>query len=155
MAERFEIEIGENTYHVRKYEPFLSLEILGELQKHFLAPLTSALEAKDSKNEAEAMGVVSDSLEKLSRNLDGKTLVALAKMVLLPDYVAVSIGDKEAQKLTPGALNMAVADVGELIELFIAVVRHNYESVFTSWAGRIGSALKSKGNNPLAKSAMN
>lgn len=151
---RTEVVIGDNTYHVMKFEPFLSLEVLGELQKHFLGPVTRAFEAKDADG-AEATKAVIDGIDKLSSNLDGKTLVTLAKLVLNPEYIAVSIDGGDAEKLTPAAVNRAFSDVGEMGELIMEVVKINYEGFMRRSLSLIGQGRGSKAAKPSGISALN
>ncbi len=168
MAGRFtQVEIGTNTYHVRKFEPFLALEVLGELQKHLMGPLTRIIEAAqgDAINGgassvsmtvgADTLKGMMDGIDKLSAGLDGKTLVALAKLVLNPEYVAVQIEGGEAEKLTQAAVNRAFEDIGEMGQLIVEVVKINYEGFMRRSIALIGQGLAKKAAKPSANSLLN
>jgi hypothetical protein len=175
---RTEVVIGDNTYHVLRYEPFLALEVLGELQKHVLGPITRIIEGANappaaapaqpdddtasltapasSPVSAAAMRGVMDGIDKLSANLDGKTLVRLAKLVLNPEYIAVSIGTEPARKLTSDTVNLAFADVGEMAQLIVEVVKINYEDFIRRSLNLIGPGLAGMmAGTPSGSSAIN
>jgi hypothetical protein len=160
---RTEVVIGDNTYHVMRYEPFLALEVLGELQRHVLGPITRMIEgansgptdADDTEAPAGAIRGVMDGIDKLSANLDGQTLVRLAKLVLNPEYVAVSIGSEPARKLTTDAVNLAFADVGEMGQLIVEVVKINYEDFIKRSLSLIGKDLAGMMGRSSGSSAIN
>ena len=137
---RYEFELDNGSkFYIRRYDPFLSLEILGEVQKKFLPPLAALLEANDANQPAEArMDGAMKAVEMVSRSLDGKSLIALVKVVLNPDYVSVSIQADPPIKLDEGALNRACEDVFDVIQLLVAVLRYNYEKLFTQGRTLIG-----------------
>jgi len=131
----FEFDNG-NKFYIRRYEPFLSLEILGEVQKKFLPPLASLMEANDPTQDIETrMESVTKAVEAVSRSLDGKSLIAMVRLVLNPLYVSVEIQSEPAVQLDEAAVNRSCEDVADVIKLVIEVLRYNYERLFTQ--GRI------------------
>jgi hypothetical protein len=147
-ASRKEFHLNDKaTFYIRKYEPFLALEILGELQTKFLAPLAAFMESADEKTADETKTkYVMDGIERLSRNLDGKELVKMAKMLLNGEYISVSIDNEPAEKLSEHLLNRGVEDVSELAELVIEVIKENFANVFTR-----GQTLIGKGRSSIAQ----
>ena len=139
---RYEFELDNgNKFYIRRYDPFLSLEVLGEVQRKFLPPLAALMEANDSG--AEKQDRVDNALkavEMVSKTLDGKSLIALVKIVLNPEYVSVSIQADPPIRLDEGALNRACDDVFEVIKLVVEVLRYNYEKLFTQGRNLIGQA---------------
>lgn len=147
MAGRKEIAINGSRFFVRRYDPFLSLQILGEVQKKFLPPLASLLEANDpNQDQEERVKAAMFAIEKVSTTLDGQSLVNLVKLVLNQDYISVSIDNAEPRKLDEGALNLACDDIADIIDLVIQVMRFNYERLFTQGRTLIGAASPQLGN---------
>jgi ABC-type transporter Mla MlaB component len=136
MATRSEIHIGRSIYYVRKFEPFLALKILGDLQRRFLGPMASFLEAQ--QGEEMNFSLLVQGISKVSASMDGDTLVQLAKRVLDSDYISVMIDNEPAEKLTENILNRSVDNVGEVIELIAFVLKENYENVFILVRTHIG-----------------
>jgi hypothetical protein len=137
---RFEFELDNgNKFYIRRYDPFLSLEVLGEVQRKFLPPLAALMEANDTNTEQkDRIDNAMKAVEMVSRTLDGKSLIALVKVVLNPEYVSVSIQADPPIRLDEGALNRACDDVFEVIKLVIEVLRYNYERLFTQGRSLIG-----------------
>ena len=141
MAARHEFELDNgNKFYIRRYDPFLSLSILGEVQKKFLPPMASLMEANDPTNAGEERTrSAMQALENISKNLDGPSLVGLVKTVLNKDYVSVSIHGDAPRQLDEGAINLACEDVSEVIQLVMEVLRFNYEKLFTQGRSLIGA----------------
>lgn len=167
---RAEFMVGVNTYHVLKFEPFLALEVLGELQKYLLGPVTRMMEAAQgdtpppvSNGASAAPGEISadvvtgilEGIDKLSANLDGKTLVRLSKLVLNPEYIAVQIEGGDAEKLTANVVNRAFEDVGEMAQVIVEVVKINYEGFIRRSLALIGKGRASPTGKVSANSALN
>ena len=140
-AKRFEVELENgNKFYIRRYDPFLALEILGEVQKKFLPSIAAFFEARDSIDKGEGTDAAMKAIEMISRNLDGKSLIGLVKTVLNPDYVSVSIGSEPPIRLDEGTINLACDDVSDTIMLVVEVLRYNYEKLFTQGRNLIGQA---------------
>ena len=134
----FELDNG-NKFYIRRYDPFLSLEVLGEVQRKFLPPLAALMEARDDTNTSEdKIENAMKAVEMISRTLDGKSLIALVKTVLNKDYISVSIQADPPIQLDEGSLNRACDDVFDTIKLVIEVLRYNYEKLFTQGRSLIG-----------------
>jgi hypothetical protein len=148
MAARKEFHLNDHaTFFIRKYEPFLALEILGELQTKFLAPLAAFMESADDNVTSDAKSkYILDGIERLSKNLTGKELVHMAKMLLNGEYISVTIDNEPPDKLSEHLLNRAVEDVSELAELVIEVIKENFANVFTR-----GQTLIGKGRSNIVQ----
>jgi len=135
----FKLDNGNKLY-IRRYDAFLSLRILGEVQKRFLTPFSAIMEARDANANSTAFN---DAVDRISKSLDGDALVDLAKKVLNPDFVSVSIDNDEAQKLDEGALNMATDSIFDVISVIVEVLRYNYTELFTRGRTLIGQVQDS------------
>jgi len=135
----FKLDNG-NKFYIRRYDAFLSLRILGEVQKRFLTPFSAIMEARDANANSTAFN---DAVDRISKSLDGDALVDLAKKVLNPDFVSVSIDNDEAQKLDEGALNMATDSIFDVISVIVEVLRYNYTELFTRGRTLIGQVQDS------------
>jgi hypothetical protein len=80
------------------------------------------------------------AVDKLSRNLEGDSLVDLVKKVLHPDYVTVAIEGEEPEKFDEGMLNRAIGDVSDVVALVVEVLKYNYTDLFTRGRTLIGQA---------------
>ena len=139
MRHEFKLDNG-NKFYIRRYDAFLSLRILGEVQKRFLTPFSAIMEARDANANSTAFN---DAVDRISKSLDGDALVDLAKKVLNPDFVSVSIDNDEAQKLDEGALNMATDSIFDVISVIVEVLRYNYTELFTRGRTLIGQVQDS------------
>ena len=140
VGKRFEFELDNgNKFYIRRFDPFLSLEILGEVQKKFLPPLAALLEANDTNQDDGArIDSAMKAVEMISANLDGKSLIILVKAVLNREYVSVSIQADPPVQLDEAALNRSTDDVFDVIKLVVEVLRYNYEKLFTQGRTLIG-----------------
>jgi len=139
VRHEFKLDNG-NKFYIRRYDAFLSLRILGEVQKRFLTPFSAIMEARDANANSTAFN---DAVDRISKSLDGDALVDLAKKVLNPNFVSVSIDNDEAQKLDEGALNMATDSIFDVISVIVEVLRYNYTELFTRGRTLIGQVQDS------------
>jgi hypothetical protein len=148
MSGREEVRIGTSAFHIRKYEPFRALKILGDLQKRFIAPFLSVLDGKEAGTEAAVTAGVMAGVERVLRDMDGDQLVAVAIKLLdvdeqglrRSDYVSVTAPGEETRKLDASAITTLLPDVADLIELCVAVAMTNFRGVFTRAASLFGAA---------------
>lgn len=127
-----------NKFYIRRYDAFLSLRILGDIQKRFLAPFIQLMETRgEQSNGEDHFGQAAD---KLSRNLEGDALIDVVRKVLHPDFVTVVIEDGEPEKLDEGLLNLAINDISDVIALVVEVLKYNYTDLFTRGRTLIGQA---------------
>jgi hypothetical protein len=127
-----------NKFYIRRYDAFLSLKILGDIQKRFLAPFVQMIETRGEQSNGEDH--FGQAVDKLSRNLEGDALIDLVRKVLHPDYVTVVIDDEEPEKLDEGLLNRSIHDVSDIIALVVEVLKYNYTELFTRGRTLIGQA---------------
>lgn len=144
MMTRSEIQIGESTYFVQKFSVLDQLRIFGDLQKTLVpsfAKLIGLSGNADEKNPKSA-GDFSAGLTELSQQLSGAELVKLATMLIKPELVTVQRDDFNNgtdKKLTQHDFDAVFADMSEMVELVIFILRLNFESFFTKYLARLGS----------------
>jgi hypothetical protein len=138
-SNRYEFVLSNgNKFYIRRYDPFVSLRILGEIQKRFLAPIVQMVETRDQKvNGEDHFG---NAIDKLSKNLGGDELIDLVKKVLHSDYITVVIDNGEPEKLDEGLLNRSTDDISDVIALVVEVLKFNYSDLFTKGRTLIGQA---------------
>ena len=139
MAARETVEIGGTTYRIAKFDAFAALKILGDLQKQFVAPLLGVLDGREAGTPEAVTAGLMQGIERVSRDMDGDKLVAMAKRLLSPDHILVD-WDGEPRRLDAGMIAVALQDVADVLELCTAVVRVNYASVFQRAATLFGAA---------------
>lgn len=137
---KHEFKLGDNTFYIRRYEPFLGLEILGDLQKQFAAPMLGLLNGKSGGSEEENAAAFSAALARLSESIDGKTLSGLAKRLLQEEYIAVSIDNAPERKLNLSAINMSLTTTGDVLALCWEVITFNFAEVLQRIASPTGPA---------------
>lgn len=137
--EEFVLDNG-NKFYIRRYDPFLSLKILGEVQKKFLMPIAALMEAAQGGENTADMEKILGAVEKVSANLDGDSLVALCKTVLNGNFISVSIDGDAAIMLDEGALNLATDNIFDVVSLIVKVLEVNYKELFMRSRTLIGQA---------------
>ena len=138
-AKRVEFVLDNgNKFYIRRYDAFLSLRVLGEVQKRFLAPLAAVMDARGGANGIDGESV---AIDRLSKSLDGDSLVDLAKKVLNPDFVSVMIEDDPPERIDEGLLNRATDNVYDVVAVIYKVLEVNYKELFTRGKTLIGEAM--------------
>jgi hypothetical protein len=143
-----EVPIGDNTYYIRRFQPFLALEILGNLQKQFAGPILAQLDGKETpRNEAgeivlnpEAGQRMMESLSRLSEKLDGTTLRKIAETLVDKEYISVSINGADPRKLDATAQGLAFESVADIFTLCWEVLKFNYSEVIARLSSPTGPA---------------
>lgn len=137
---RKEITLGENTFYIKRFPPFTALKILGDLQKQFAGPFLSMIDGKETQDEAERTRQLMEAFSKLSAQMDGDKLVALAKMLIDPQCVSVSLNGDPVRQLDHNAQPRAFESVTDIITLCWEIIAHNYSEVLTRIASPTGPA---------------
>lgn len=127
-------EQGDYVFSIRQMPPFVSIKVLGELQKIILPAFGGILKgvgnnpSADTKNAVDMASILSDGLEKLAFNLDGDKLEKAVQMLLDANYVAVKAKDgKEFVRLDEGAVNEVFSGrIIDMVVLAIQVFKINY-----------------------------
>jgi hypothetical protein len=133
-----------NKFYIRRYDAFLALRVLGEVQKKFLVAFTSLMEANDKTLSEEAKERnLFKAIDSVSKSLDGDNIVALVKQVLNPEFVAVSIGGEPPEKLDEGMLNRSTDSLYDVIAVVFQVLKLNYTELFTRGRTLIGAEQSS------------
>jgi len=147
MAERFKFTLDNgNNFYIRRYDPFLGLKILGDVQKKFLGPFAMLIDIANDQtlNDETRKNKLIEALQTVSMQLDGDSLISLAKTVLNPEYISVEVGNGPADKLDEAMLNRSVDGVFDVIQLVWQVLRYNYEQIFTQGRNLTGMGLGQK-----------
>ncbi|ABI62470.1 phage tail assembly chaperone [Granulibacter bethesdensis] len=141
---RESVTIGAQVYHIKRFDPFRALRILGSLQGVLLAPFAALM---DTARGEEA---IMQGLRDLSRGLDGEALEKLARLLLDPDCIAVGDDPATARRLSHAMAGSVFSDVSEAIELCMEVVRINYAGFFERGRTLIGQVLPNGTNRKAA-----
>lgn len=136
------VTIGDHEFHIRKFEPFVALKVMGDLQRKFLTPFLAALNAKDKLAGGSADGEFVAALDKLSASLDGEQAVALVKTLVSFKHIGVQFPNETLpMALNETRLAQSITSVEDLIQLAVEVVKHNYEGFFERAKNHIGNLL--------------
>lgn len=143
MAERTEVEIDGVQVLIKKFDPFLSVAIMGELQKYVLGPAGAMFSMQGGKAGIDLSEyAIERTIEKLSAGLDGEILLKLVKKLVNPDYVALKFGELEKPvKATEGNINLAFTEdpVGSLCQVVAEILKVNYTAFFMRAQSLFGS----------------
>ena len=140
MNGRHKVELGDNVFYIRRFEGFTALEILGDLQKQFAGPFLASLDGKQSATKEEAHASFMGALAKLSASIDGKTLRDLAKRLLDPECVSVSINGAEPRKLDATMMGLALTGAADILQLCWEIITYNFAEVIARINSPIGPA---------------
>lgn len=139
MAERHQFKTNNATFYIRKFDVFLSIKVFGDIQRQFLGPIASFMENQDkTRPDSEQIENMIGAIERISKGLDGDTLVLLVKKVLHEEYISVSIDNGAPERLNEGLLNRATNGLGDVVALVIEVIKVNYADLFTRGRDLIG-----------------
>ena len=160
MSQTVEIKVGKNTFFVTKMNAFEALPVFGDLQKELLPALGALLGSlKDSKQEGslkdEPEGSLKDvnnadlekAVEKLSAQLDGKSLERWATRLLDSGHIAYEDDSGEAVRFKLARDGHIFADFAEVLQLLAVVIKENFAAPLTRWlnlSGLAGLAEKAK-----------
>lgn len=137
----FALENGTKFY-IRRYDVFLAMKILGDVQKRFMTPFALFMEANDQKLSQELRDRnLMAAVQQFSLNIDGDSLIEITRTVLHPEYVTAVIGGNPPEKLTENVLNMATDSIVDVVSLVMEVLKVNYEDLFTRGKTLIGQAI--------------
>lgn len=149
IGSREQVVIGDNTFYIQNFDPFMAIKVFGDMQKVASPIIAEMTEGFTGGKSEDIMDVDLQSAEVMMRSLkavcmsmhkylDGDTLLRVLKMLLDPKIVAVEHNGR------PTALNENVVtavfngDMMGMLELAYHVIRVNYADVFTTAASRFG-----------------
>lgn len=98
---------GDFDFSIRRFNPFLAMRVLGELQKLLVPAIGGALNNADEEMDDVAAlgGAVGGALMKLAEVVDGDKMEKAARLLLDGQYIAVSeTGKKDFQRLDDGTV---------------------------------------------------
>lgn len=146
MSKELVKKVGNNTYRIHRIPPFEAIELVGDLQRVF-GPAIAAMAAlktsdSDSLNMGMISGILMDSAEALGRNLDGKMLRYIVTALIREDSVYVQPKSK-GDFVACGSDSIDLyADIGEIMEVAVLVLQHNYKDFFGKVAALIGKNME-------------
>lgn len=152
MSQTVEIKVGKNTFFVTKMNAFEALPVFGDLQKELLPALGALLGSlKDSKQEGSLKDVnnadLEKAVEKLSAQLDGKSLERWATRLLDSGHIAYEDENGEAVRFKLARDGHIFDDFAEVLQLLAVVIKENFAAPLTRWlnlSGLAGLAEKAK-----------
>lgn len=97
---------GKYDFSIRRYNPFLAMRVLGELQKLLVPALGGALESSENATDIAALGgAVGGAVAKIAEVVDGDKMEKAVRILLDGNYVSVSeAGKKNFQRLDEGTV---------------------------------------------------
>ncbi len=125
-------EIGGHTYFVRPMQPWLALELLGDLQSVITGALgKSAENTEDAANPNINLG---EMIAGIGGNLRGAELIKYADRILNKTYVSVEIVTERGTDVVPLDKNyqeeMFTGHIMNMLELMWFVLEVNYKDFF-------------------------
>lgn len=143
------VEIDGKTIHIRKFEPFYGIQVLGNLQTVFFIPLAKAMEVRGATDTGAATETMAGALRELSKNLDGAGLLSLVKTMVDERYMSIEV-DGQLVRLNEGQINIHFDDPSALIELVVEAVMYNFSGFITRFKNLSLSLRQKLGQfNPL------
>lgn len=140
-----EVQIGNNTFTIRRINAFDAWVLFGDLQKELLPAVSGLLIAViDTPKEGEESAKVdegrmmADAIRELSTRLDGTQLKRWTEKLITPDYIGVSINGGEATKLTPQVQALVFEDFTVIPHLLFEILKFNFAKPLAGFLSRIG-----------------
>nr|DAJ20044.1 MAG TPA: tail assembly chaperone protein [Siphoviridae sp. ctmtD6] len=151
MSQTVEIKVGKNTFFVTKLNAFEALPVFGDLQKELLPALGALLGSLKDEPEGSLKDVnnadLEKAVEKLSAQLDGKSLERWATRLLDSGHIAYEDENGEAVRFKLARDGHIFADFAEVLQLLVVVIKENFAAPLTRWlnlSGLVGLAEKAK-----------
>ena len=154
-----ETKVGKNTFFITKLNAFEALPVFGDLQKELLpalGALLGSLKEGSLKEGSLKEGSLKDDLgdanlekavEKLSAQLDGKSLERWATRLLDDGHIAYEDDSGEAVRFKLARDGHIFDDFAEVLQLLVVVIKENFATPLTRWlnlSGLAGLAEKTK-----------
>ena len=151
MSQTVEIKVGKNTFFVTKMNAFEALPVFGDLQKELLPALGALLGSLKDEQEGSLKDVnnadLEKAVEKLSAQLDGKSLERWATRLLDSGHIAYEDENGEAVRFKLARDGHIFQDFAEVLQLLVVVIKENFAAPLTRWlnlSGLAGLAEKAK-----------
>jgi DNA-binding transcriptional regulator YdaS (Cro superfamily) len=124
---------GEYEFAIRNFDPFLAMEVLGDLQKVLVPALGGAATGVNSSGEGvEVVAAIGGALKNISQSVSGKVLRESAELLLDSEYLAV----KEGRSFVPADKDKLAAIYWgrpfDMVALCIKVFEVNFLDFSTS-----------------------
>lgn len=135
-----QVVFNDTTYYIRRMDAFKSMEVFGDLQHRFAAPLASMIETV-SQGDSVSMDAVVDGIARFSEKLDGKSLIKLVDALLIePGCVSFAPENGEPKRLDANNKHMAFDSMADIVAVCGEVLTHNYADFLSQMASRFGLA---------------
>lgn len=145
MTRPASVKMGKDTFYIQLFPPFHALHVLGEVQKIIVPVLSGAGTgfalgaAQNMEADVKSMSVLAPAfiggIERIAECLDGDKLEKLSRLLLDPDYVAVSVGGKQAVRLDEDAvIEVFTGRPVDMLVLMGHVFRVNYMDFSKSYS---------------------
>lgn len=129
------LELGDAYFTIQRMDAFTAWRTLASLQKSFAGPLARLF---GSRGQGDGQGLYGAVVE-LSEKIDEKEFDNICNRLLFsPECVAFARHGDEPVRLTSFNKGSAITDMGDLLELIVAVLKHNYADFFTKTLSRYG-----------------
>ena len=143
MSQTVEIKVGDTTFFITKMNAFEALPVFGDLQKELLPALGALLGSLKDVNNTD----LEKAVEKLSAQLDGKSLERWATRLLDSGHIAYEDENGEAVRFKLARDGHIFDDFAEVLQLLVVVIKENFAAPLTRWlnlSGLAGLAEKAK-----------
>ena len=144
-----ETKVGKNTFFITKLNAFEALPVFGDLQKELLPALGALLGSLKEGSLKDDLGDANleKAVEKLSAQLDGKSLERWATRLLDDGHIAYEDDSGEAVRFKLARDGHIFDDFAEVLQLLVVVIKENFATPLTRWlnlSGLAGLAEKTK-----------
>ena len=144
-----ETKVGKNTFFITKLNAFEALPVFGDLQKELLPALGVLLGSLKEGSLKDDLGDANleKAVEKLSAQLDGKSLERWATRLLDDGHIAYEDDSGEAVRFKLARDGHIFDDFAEVLQLLVVVIKENFATPLTRWlnlSGLAGLAEKTK-----------
>jgi hypothetical protein len=142
---------GDYTFYISPMDPFLALELLGDLQKTFLPAIGAAFGKSDMSEEKKNVTMadllsrkidIQSALIQLSGAINGINLKNMLQRILNSDYIRYE-QNGDVKKLDKVALmSIYNGNLSGMFELAWKVLQVNYADFFTMFPGPSGLGIE-------------
>jgi len=146
---------GDNTFYLRPMDPFLSINLLGELTKTLSPIAGKASSAVLGEGGKEGKSIFEQELNArsiegiftaIAENVDGPKIESLMKKLLNEQYISVKMPGQEPVRLTREAIaELFTGNPQNMLLLALEVIKVNYGGftrLFGSLSGSVQGLLK-------------
>jgi len=139
------IELNSHRFYIRRMDPFTALGVLADLQRTILSPILRGASGKELGDKTKVTEALVSGLEEISSSLGRDQTLALARMLLDPEFISVEIRldngtYSPAEKLRDAAVMVTLRGASDMLTLCVEVVKVNYADFLEPLAPLISKA---------------